>query len=628
MDWAFEQAQSADHDIAADNALTGIQDGLTVTENHLGADLSVDIVQGVGYSSEGLRVFEADALTNLDCSVDEYGVSTAVGTGGNERWLSVFARFDRDLQDPAIDGNGLQVWTKQLEDCELIVRQGAEDTIASAVKPALIDNAVLLADINLVFGQTTIQTATHIKLERRQDWIRLTGTTLPDFVFGNAHDAIEDIWNTLDTWAGSGSPFTFTSTWVDGKTVKGVSAPPTNVKEALDAIVYDLSRTSGALPDPGARLIGINGYTASGGNVTWPASNVKQAIIAVADAVDTFVDTLSVNSWAFPLSNFKKFLNDYPNAGYPEGVLWHPNNGKWISADINVYVSDDGQEWNAVSAHTLASGVDNDAATIDTTRYILGLTISGNLEYCTDPDGSWSTDSGLGGSGSLFRLATKFPSSDSIMAHRGNSLTFCPTGVGGTWATPTTPPSGITGIASGLVWIGGSNWIFGAKSTGSGTRIFLSTDDGDNWTEVAASPLTTFLGSDINVNQNTGAIVAVGEQDVAAVAMILRSTDNGATFTPSTINYPPALTSLDKKLYRVIYVAGTTWVAAGTTGHADMSNIVVSHDDGVTWDYVGIRRFSDSETAYDMFWGNKSDTQVVFVGDLNRHIASMPIVGI
>lgn len=286
MDWTFAQAQLADHDQSVDNVFIGIMDGLNVVENHLGPDLSVDIDNGVAYTQEGARVFEADVLTNLNCAVDEYNVSTAVVNPGNERWLTVFARFTRDLQDPAIDGNGLEVYTKQLEDCELIVHQGAEAAIGLASRPAMIDNAVLLADINLQFGQTTIQTALHIHYDRRQDWTRVVGTTLADFVHGNAKDAVEELYTTLDSWAAIGSPFVFSETWWGVQPVLGPTPPPVNVSMALDAIVYDLAR---AFTPSGASRVGIEKFTGPGAYVSWPNTNIESAMGIIGTDLDAHI---------------------------------------------------------------------------------------------------------------------------------------------------------------------------------------------------------------------------------------------------------------------------------------------------------------------------------------------------
>ena len=309
MDWVFDRAQQADHDQSADNVLTGVMEGLGVTENHLGADLSVDVAGGVAFTAEGARVFVPALVTNLDCTVDEFGVPTIVGSG-NERWLSVFARFSRDLQDPELDGNGLEVYTKQLESFELVVHQGAEDTVGLASKPALLTNAVLLADINLVFNQSTITTVSDIFVERRQDWIRVIGTSLPDFVHGNARDALEDLFAVVDAWSGGGAPFSFTSTWVGAAPVLGAGfpPPPATVFEALDAIVYDLGKTT---PLDGANRIGIGAYMTPFGYVSWPAGLLYVALTEIADAIDAHINgsppqhpassitTLAYEDWAW-----------------------------------------------------------------------------------------------------------------------------------------------------------------------------------------------------------------------------------------------------------------------------------------------------------------------------------------
>ena len=167
LDWSFEQAEDADLNIATDFAFFGITDGFTVSENSLGADVSVDITSGVAYTGFGNAISNTEPSTNVDCSTDEYGISTAVATGGNEKWISVFARFTRLLLEPQTDGNGLLVYTKQYEDFEYVIRQGAEATIGTASRPAKIENAVLLADINLTNG-SVIQNS-DISLTRRDD---------------------------------------------------------------------------------------------------------------------------------------------------------------------------------------------------------------------------------------------------------------------------------------------------------------------------------------------------------------------------------------------------------------------------------------------------------------------------
>lgn len=289
MDWSFQKAEEADHNQSVDNLLTGINVGLDCIENHLGADLSVDILAGSGSSLDGRRIHVTEPLTNLDCSVDEFGVSTAVVGASNERYLSVFARFVRNLQEPRIDGNGLEVFTEVLEDAELVVRQGAEAPIGTAARPPYIDGTLKLADVKLDFGQTTIVTVLHIGYTYRQDWIREQATNiLDDFVHGNAHDAIADLFAYVDIIWGGGNNFSFNDTWALGVAVEGSSPPPSNVDQALNAIVYDLAGT--VSPEGGAVRVGARAYTTLNGYVSWAASNVQTALIEIADAVDGHIN--------------------------------------------------------------------------------------------------------------------------------------------------------------------------------------------------------------------------------------------------------------------------------------------------------------------------------------------------
>ena len=283
MDWVFEQAQLADHNMSADALSVGIMEGFEVNENNLGADMSVGILQGAAYALEGERIYNGTPLTNQDCTADEFGVPTTIQNIGNERWLSVFARFTRRLEDPAIDGNGLEVYTRQYEDVELIIRQAAEATAGAATRPALLDGAVLLADVSLAFGQSTIQTA-HIDVTRRQDWMRLVGTNLGTFAHGNPYDAIEDIFSTLDTWADLGSPFTFSQNWHGGTTPEGPTPPVTNVKEALNAIVYDLAKDTTL---SGAELVGILDLSTT--YVSWASASVYTALIDTASILNAHI---------------------------------------------------------------------------------------------------------------------------------------------------------------------------------------------------------------------------------------------------------------------------------------------------------------------------------------------------
>lgn len=313
LDWVFENAQSADHNLATDTDMVGIADGLSVTENHLGADRTVDINgPGTAYAKDGARTYIGDTYTNLDCTQDEYGVPTDPG-GGNERYLSVFVRFKRRLEDMVIDGNSLPVYTRQYEDAEVFLRMGSSAAIGAAIPPALLTDALLLSDILVVGGFASIQNV-DISVPRREDWYRFYGASLGHLSFGTAKEAIDWQINFLDSLAVS-FPFSFTSQWLLGPSSpyypEGPTPPVSTVQEALDAIVYDLSQT-GAWP--GASRVGVATFTSPGGFVTWPVQDLMTTLTGIATALDqhiagsppqhpassiTYVDAVISAIWGF-----------------------------------------------------------------------------------------------------------------------------------------------------------------------------------------------------------------------------------------------------------------------------------------------------------------------------------------
>jgi hypothetical protein len=103
--------------------------------------------------------------------LDENGWATAVVNPGEEKWLSLFAEYQRVLSDPRLDGAGATVQFNQAESFVINVVQGAE-SVAPASPPALRSDQILLADIHLVFGQTQVLNA-DIDVERRQDAFRI-----------------------------------------------------------------------------------------------------------------------------------------------------------------------------------------------------------------------------------------------------------------------------------------------------------------------------------------------------------------------------------------------------------------------------------------------------------------------
>ena len=102
LDSGFDKTEAAEQKLMADQLLTGIFIGGEVAEHFPTPDLTVDIAGPLNaYDQLGRRIFFSP-LQVLDMSVDEIAVSTAVGTPGNEKILTIFVQFDRNLSDPRL----------------------------------------------------------------------------------------------------------------------------------------------------------------------------------------------------------------------------------------------------------------------------------------------------------------------------------------------------------------------------------------------------------------------------------------------------------------------------------------------------------------------------------------------
>jgi len=639
LDWTFDQVEDSDRDQSVDNALTGIVDGFDVSENHLGADLSVDITQGTGYSSIGERINEPEALTNVDCSVDEYGNPTAVGVPGNERWVSVFCRFKVDRQDPEVDGNGLTVYTKVLESSEFIVHQGAEATIGLATKPDLLEDAILLADTRLINGQTQIVNA-GIDKDRRQDWIRVEGATITDLVEGNARDAIETIYNTLDTWATSGAPFTFSNNWFGGNPVLGSGGSPSNVSEALNAIVYDLAKGTNI---SGAQRVGIRDYTTPLAKISWSSQDVEGAIRDVADYMDGYAGT-EMNQLA--LANWDPFLME------PVGTNYHIRGFLEINGLI-VVVSDNKQfqlsdNWKLVGVGPSGWGAGSDVATakghaVDIQRYIVGMQ-SGDVWWGQASDGQLSNQvlsATIGGTGYIRAMATKAPSSNFIIIARNSgstSIRIGASGITGGFLSATTAP--FTGhVNKKMLYLGGSTFLV-LQSTNPYAELYQSTDDGDTWVKSTTDPDSAFVDpvemEDMDYNPNTGRLLVVGSKP-GADGRLCYTDDLGTTWTEANFTDPKQM--YKSNLHAVKYVGGTTWLMVGNwTYPSSVSNysgegIWISHDNGVNFKYCASNVGCDAgglvgDTVKHLY-AIGTDGQVYFVGGEDARVyKSLAVIGI
>lgn len=167
LDAGFTGLENADRALAVDIGLFGVKSGLVVTEADPTPNLTVIVESGTAYDAAGQRIRIGSAQV-VNLALDHLNVSTAVPTAGQERWVSVFAHFDRQLDDERIDSGSNVVYFVRNESFGLVVKQGAAASTGTAVKPALDDNMVLLCDVKLANGTTAVADA-DINVARRQN---------------------------------------------------------------------------------------------------------------------------------------------------------------------------------------------------------------------------------------------------------------------------------------------------------------------------------------------------------------------------------------------------------------------------------------------------------------------------
>lgn len=191
LDTGFDELEAAERAIVQDLLGYGVASGMGVTQATPAPNLSVNVAAGLTYDQLGQRIY-LPTTQPLDLSIDSNGVSTAVGSGGNAKVVSIFAQFTRALSDPRTDGNSVTVYFARAESFALIVRQGAEAVDGSEAPPALEADKILLADVKRTFGQTQITTAqiNSYATNRRQDAFVGVGN-FSEFRVGLVKDAVE-----------------------------------------------------------------------------------------------------------------------------------------------------------------------------------------------------------------------------------------------------------------------------------------------------------------------------------------------------------------------------------------------------------------------------------------------------
>ena len=393
LDDGFAALENADRAQNVDLDLLGIASSAVVTEHSGVPDLTVDISSSsLVYDKLGERIAWGPTQT-VDVSVDESAVSTAVTVPGNEKIVSVFAKFTRILTDPRIDGNSVTVYFNQAEGFEFVVRQGAEGA-APATPVALDATYILLADVRRSFGQTQIlnsditgPTGTYTAItDRREDMFKYSagaftvavGTAeesdtallalLNAHIIGpNAHAA-----SSID-WAGGAA-------WLDG-----VTNPAATVEVQLDKIITDLS--SQVATTSGANKLGVAARTAWLGGRTNPSTDTGAALDKVivdlndqtggddgAERIGAEAHTSAGTFGTIALGSVRTQLNDIIDLGVGVAVsnamsnaipftFSQPTNTLQATAGDLILQTDSG---SVIAKNTTAGGVEVENSTGDT----------------------------------------------------------------------------------------------------------------------------------------------------------------------------------------------------------------------------------------------------------------------
>jgi hypothetical protein len=196
----FADLETGDRHMISDADASGIYFGFGAAQHAPTPDLTIDVGgPGAAYDADGERISFA-SLQNVDVSQDHSAVSTAVAGAGNEKYVSVFLKFQRVESDPRIDGYGATVYFEQDEGYLFYITQGAEAPAGTATPPALETDGVLVCDILMTFGMTQVLNA-NIETTRRQAVFQMdmTGRYAGLTLKGTAKDAVDTLVSWIDT---------------------------------------------------------------------------------------------------------------------------------------------------------------------------------------------------------------------------------------------------------------------------------------------------------------------------------------------------------------------------------------------------------------------------------------------
>jgi hypothetical protein len=275
----------------------GVAAGATIVQ-HTPPNLTVDVTgPAIVYDANAQRM-EWGTSQVVSCSTDENGAAVTVGSG-NEKWLSLFAKFVGTPSDPRTDDRGDTVFFRTVAGFQIRVAQGAEAPIGFASRVALRGDQVLLGDVRLVNGQTTI-TASDISAARAQTIFTLPGAPL-SIKAKALKDVLQAMVDQINTFSGAIGAIGATSIAVGAIGGSPVSLPAQSVAADFASLLSALNARAATVdlihgvsgdielvtPISRSRTINIyKGYTThapTGDKLGWRIDDAEPCLISEAD---------------------------------------------------------------------------------------------------------------------------------------------------------------------------------------------------------------------------------------------------------------------------------------------------------------------------------------------------------
>lgn len=608
----FTDAENADHHLMMDQGLSGIFSGGAAAQHSPLADLTIDIAGPmIAYDSNGQRIYIPGPTLNVNCAQDSSAVSTAVAGAGNEKWVSVTAKFTRVLSDPRIDGNSNTVYFLETESYQIVVTQGGEAALGTATRPALDPNGLLVCDVHRTFGQTQILNAdidATSATGRRQDTYVFAGSPVA-IRAGVPKDAVQAMLTALNNHINNlvGHPasaisYAGGSAWADGST-----NPATDVESQLDKILTDLGGgTTGTAKISGAAVAGtrfsvaaaklstqlsnivgaVDGIQTNGADTLKQVANVAalRAIVAASRPANACVLVLGVGLFAFDAARLG--ADDGRYVIKPTDIASVVSPGRWVSvsfASIKAGLVKAALNW-AIPNTGLGPLHRSTYSDFDKIWYVCEDGGSDVVKYSLDFGQTWAALTITGGAAlACFQLGVD-GAGNLVIVNGSSTRIYTYTKAGGTWNNALTPLAGTPQSphvffesVSGL-WV-----IYYYDAIGLKYQVFTAPDR-VTWTSDTASLPASFVSptaTSPHLGVGNGKAVVAGPYPANAVKLAWRSL-GGAGWTEVTLASALAITGLSDPVYNA---ADGTWMIAvyGTAAGKNETEFWRSVDDGVTW---------------------------------------------